>query len=50
MLPLTRRSVLAGAAGSAALFATPIAVRAQALAPPPESRPPRRPASEEARQ
>lgn len=34
MLPLTRRSALIGAAGSAALFAAPLAVRAQALAPP----------------
>ena len=34
MLPLGRRSLLAGAAGSAALFAAPAAVRAQALAPP----------------
>ena len=34
MLPLSRRSLLAGAAGSAALFAAPAAVRAQALAPP----------------
>ena len=35
MLPLSRRSLLAGAAGSAALLAAPAAVRAQALAPPP---------------
>ena len=34
MLPLGRRSLLAGAAGSAALFAAPAVVRAQALAPP----------------
>ncbi len=34
MLPLSRRSVLAGTAGSAALFAAPAAVRAQAVAPP----------------
>src|ERR1700722_15471784 len=34
-LPLGRRSLLAGAAGSAALLAVPAAVRAQALAPPP---------------
>jgi TolB protein len=34
MLPLGRRSLLAGAAGSAALFAAPAAVRAQALTPP----------------
>ncbi len=34
MLPLSRRSLLAGAAGSAALIAAPAAVRAQALAPP----------------
>ncbi len=34
MLPLGRRSLLVGAAGSAALFAAPAAVRAQALAPP----------------
>ena len=33
-LPLRRRSLLAGAAGSAALLAVPPAVRAQALAPP----------------
>jgi TolB protein len=33
-MPLSRRSLLAGAAGSAALFATPVAVRAQTLAPP----------------
>jgi TolB protein len=38
-LPLSRRSVLAGAAGSAALFAAPAAVRAQALAPPPQQAP-----------
>ncbi len=35
MLPISRRSLLAGAAGSAALLAAPAAVRAQALAPPP---------------
>jgi len=35
ILPLSRRSLLASAAGSAALLATPDAVRAQALAPPP---------------
>ena len=34
MLPLGRRSILVGAAGSAALFAAPAALRAQALAPP----------------
>ncbi len=34
MLPLGRRSMLVGAAGSAALFAAPAALRAQALAPP----------------
>src|SRR5690348_10797314 len=34
IFPLSRRSLLAGAAGSAALFAAPEAVRAQALAPP----------------
>ena len=34
LLPLGRRSLLVGAAGSAALFAAPAAVRAQALAPP----------------
>jgi TolB protein len=34
-LPLRRRSLLVGAAGSAALLAAPSAVRAQALAPPP---------------
>jgi TolB protein len=34
-LPLLRRSLLTGAAGSAALLAVPAAVRAQALAPPP---------------
>jgi TolB protein len=34
-LPLGRRSLLAGVAGSATLFAVPAAVRAQALAPPP---------------
>jgi TolB protein len=33
--PLRRRSLLAGAVGSAALLAVPSAVRAQALAPPP---------------
>jgi TolB protein len=37
MLPLRRRTLLAGAAGSAALLAVPAAVRAQALAPPPSS-------------
>ena len=37
MLPLSRRSLLAGAAGSAALFAAPEAVRAQALTPPPSA-------------
>jgi TolB protein len=35
MLPLSRRLLLAGAAGSAALLAAPAGVRAQALAPPP---------------
>jgi TolB protein len=34
LLPLSRRSLLAGVAGSAALFAAPEAVRAQPLAPP----------------
>ena len=34
LLPLSRRSMLIGAAGSTALFAAPAVVRAQALAPP----------------
>jgi len=34
-LPLTRRSLLAGAAGSAALLAAPAAILAQPVAPPP---------------
>jgi TolB protein len=39
LLPLSRRSLLAGAAGSAALFAAPAVVRAQRLAAPPAGAP-----------